>query len=603
MFRNITNICLTAAAAALFTACINDRLDGQSVESADNGRVPIRLTTGVAATRAAGDINGSQFASGEDFMAVVNGVSYTFQTTDASGTTKCTSGFPPYFSDNRDPVTIQAYYPASLTYATTEQTITVSEDQSQDADGTTGYKDSDLMYGVPTTLNDAGKVVYTESAIPIQFTHRLSKIKIVATTNGATIKKVEMTNVKRAVGYTPSTNALADATDVMSGNTPQQTVVMYDDADGTSAATLTCAAIIPPQQMTGDTEFITVTTTRGLVYSLPDNIEFKTGQEYTYNLSISDFAITATVTVNDWDDAENGTDFTPGDKLAYRSKLPIEYVAPYNMKSANEMATDNHVEHSKYFYWGTTSPTPSSIANFINGTGYLGYHLPSTYEWMAILPPGQGKEGKVGDGMNKSAFDVDGYNYTRLYTGMTISGIVGEEAAWGVINNAGTYTYEVHRKFYHQYNYCPETDNVSYAIRFMEDSEGKYGIYTCAYRFTYNATNASIGSNSLTIDVKYIGLDESITLSTISQSSWWSDIEYTVVMPTCGWLNNGADADGSAYSSATARGSTYYWSATPNTVDGSEYGYCARFYPEFIDGNMRSLLSYSYSIRLFHDRW
>lgn len=477
-----------------------------------------------------------------------------------------------------------------------------------DPDGHTFTVETTQLGNVRELLySPAASHSYTTSAINIPLYHQLSRIVVTIirenTSNAissVTIghdsdgNRVPITGTFTKPGSGDNYGSWSVATET-SQSTHWSVITPKEETTGS-----VYSAVVIPTTYTADMRLFNITIgTQTFAYNVPTGGKtFEAGKQYNYTITVGNKGITVTSNITDWTDAadESSTtpDFTHGEGLAVHSRLPIEYVAPYDMKSATEMATDNHVNNSYYFYGGGTSFS-TNLVNFINGTAYPGYHLPSTFEWMSILPPYYGK-----DGNNTSeTFDVDGGNRIRLAKGNGVTAILGEIAGWGVKNNSGAYTYEVYRKFYNQYNW-PAGSNVSYAIRFMENSDGDYGIYTCAYRYTYNDVSSSIGSNSLTIDVKYIGLDETVTISTISNSSWWSSVDFTVTMPACGWLNTEADAAGSSYSGANAKLSTYYWSATPNDIAG--YGYQARFYDEFIDGNGPTPLSYSYSVRLFRDR-
>ena len=291
--------------------------------------------------------------------------------------------------------------------------------------------------------------------------------------------------------------------------------------------------------------------------------------------------------------------------LTLRPKLPIEYVAPYNMKTATAMATANTKAQSGYFCWNTSKAssggvgTPSdwskakaNIQDMIRGTAVAGYHLPSKAEWCSVVAP-----------YYAGSYDssMGGSDNQRITYKRGSSSNLSETVAWGVTNNNGTYTYDVDQVFYNDYN-CPNDaahTYIGYGLRF-KPTASTYGQYTCAYRYEYKSADASVGGGaSLTIQVKYVGTNTSITISTISNESWWTSPDFTVVLPACGYslYTNGSDqAAGWASASHTAHG--FYWSAT--AWDAS-YVRSMYFITSYVAGNNWNLPGYGFSVRLFKD--
>ena len=289
-----------------------------------------------------------------------------------------------------------------------------------------------------------------------------------------------------------------------------------------------------------------------------------------------------------------------------RPKLPIEYIAPYNMQTATTMATDNLKSHSMYFCWNTSKAssggvgTPSdwskakaNIQSMIKDTAVAGYHLPSKAEWCSVVAPYYGSS-------NDS--DMSGGDGVRItykngqHTGLT------ERVAWGVTNNNGTYTYDVDQVFYNDYN-CPNDaahTYIGYGLRF-KPTASTYGQYTCAYRYEYKSADASVGGGaSLTIQVKYVGTNTSITISTISNESWWTSPDFTVVLPACGYspYSNGSD-QAAGWSSATNPAHGYYWSATARDASYVQF---MNFDTSSVYGNHWALPGRGFSVRLFKDK-
>lgn len=561
------------AAALLLSSCSND--EGQEVSQP----VPIRLTTTMSgeSTRAADGINDSNFPYETPITVSVDGSNYNYKTDDdnVSDPMVCQDATPPYFPVSGSSVHIVAYYPSSMTYSTSVQTFTVKHDQSQTTTGTANYKASDLMVGLPKTdfvddespanslIEGTGftrKVKYTTKTIPLEFEHRLAKIRIKCTTNGATVKKVEMTNIQRSIVFNSSDNtfgALSTATDDVDNTA--NTIIMYNDATTGSNTDFYCAAIIPMQSLAVGTAFITITTSSGvpLVYKLPDDLDpsetmhnFESGKQYNFNVNINDYELTVTSTITNWTDAVDGTDFTHGDGLAFipnYMKLPLWYMAEYNMTSATSMAS---TENDGYFYsWSdamslfaasTTSYTTYACAGKkINGESY---HLPVRAEWWSISPGHDSNSSSLwpydnGSGTYKSNYitPVWGYNST------TKAG-VAESSYWKYISST-----EMH------------------AIRFL-------GTEFCS-AWKYVKTG-----NSMII---YATLIDKVENNSSAASTWYASNFSSVTFgdyESLGAVRRTIYARGERPSSGSGNAATawantygYYWSATE--VNGSDaYG-------------------------------
>lgn len=596
-----TNRFWLLAAVLLLFSCAKD-------ETEDGGGqpVPIQLTTvGLGpATRAADGINTGNFPLETPITVAVDGSNYNYKTdaTSVSNPLDCQDAIPPHFPVSGSSVHVVAYYPASVQYDTEAHPFVVAADQSTEA----SYAASDLMIGLPQTTFEDGsgnsliegsgmtrKVKRTSIPVPMEFVHQLSKIKVVVTINGAVVKGVTMKNIMRSIDFNPSTGALTNVAAVATSGLDE--VVMYTNSTGTSA-NFTTTAIIPVQNLASGTGFIDVVvqnspSDKTLTYKLQEAGAFVSGSQYIYNLTVSNDEILCTTSVTNWDDA---TDYTHGDGLAMiRPKLPIEYIAPYNMKSASVMATDNHVYNSAYFYWGSNNTTPSAkMRNFINGTALQGYHLPSIEEWCSIIAP-------YGD-----RIDWEGGIHTDM----------SETVAWGVTNNntnstwsVDNYTYKVNRVFYNDYN-CPDDgthDTTGYGLRFREKDGSSYlnGIYTCGYRYEYKQNDSSVGAASLTVKVKYVGADQGVTIYTISNDSWWETPDFTVVIPACGhkgYTSADYEAGQSTYNSVTSsKLAGVYWSATK--VQDSDNTHQMHFATSGVAGDNSTQPSRSESVRLFRD--
>ena len=649
---------LTAVLMLTSVGCIDDRFDDSS-----QGRVPISLTAtavchgadSAAAARTTRTtstaLQSAQLDNGQTFYAHfpsgTTSLTGTTFTADGSGGTIAT--VIPYFTLSGTSTDVRAYYPSSVTNTTT--TFSVLADQSTDAN----YRSSDLMFAA-TTINKA----FPTSSGVLTFAHKMAKVKINVTTNGVSVTKVQLKGIKRRVPFTPSSGAVGAAETIVG----ETTVTAYS---GSTTTDFSCTALVPEQSVNASDVFVAVTTAGNIrLYKMPSTVTLTAGSEYTYNAvvkaagsisyattsmtrQISQGAFTnaltktgdgtvtytssntsvATVNASTGEvtpvaagsttitaTVADGTNYTYATTTASytltlinRPKLPIEYVAPYNMKTATAMATANTKAQSGYFCWNTSKAssggvgTPSdwskakaNIQAMIKGTAVAGYHLPSKAEWCSVVAPYYA---------GSSDSSMGGSNNQRITYKRGSSSNLSETVAWGVTNNNGTYSYDVNQVFYNDYN-CPNDaahTYIGYGLRFKEKSGSNYvnGQYTCAYRYEYKSADASVGGGaSLTIQVKYVGTNTSITISTISNESWWTSPDFTVVLPACGYspYSNGSDQV-AGWSSASYTASGYYWSATARDASYVQYMY---FSTSLVYGNNWYPPGYGFSVRLFADK-
>lgn len=274
-------------------------------------------TDSIEATRAVDGLNNnSTFLFPADFTVAVDGVNYTY--TAISANTNMTSSSPANYPLDNSHVRIQAFYPSyMMQYAASPQTFTVSQDQCQTSLGGANYRASDLMYGLPkgdfTHLDGSGLVIPTEDAVPLVFEHKMVKIRIDITTNGATVKCVTMKNVRRSIDFNTADatfSNLATAADGFGDN-----VIMYNHATGTNT-NFTCTALIPKQNLAVNTPFIDIVVDAQpsdltMTYSLNDVAIFNPGMQYIFNLSVSmDEVDGLSCEIADWNDAPDDPEFT-----------------------------------------------------------------------------------------------------------------------------------------------------------------------------------------------------------------------------------------------------------------------------------------------------
>ena len=265
-------------AAMLLSGCSAEILDGGS-----QGLVPIELTASVTegsaegGTRAGTALNNSYLPSGTTFTVGFSGNTTlgsnttTYQTTNATGATKCT-GTQPYFTLGGVSTTVHAYYPSKPGSTFSVQTAQNSDDN---------YRSSDLMYATATVTKSG-----LAATGNLQFSHKMAKIIVnVTSVTGEAITKITDVRIiggSRTINVTNTTTCTLGST-LDNPNSTSSYVTMY--TGGTRKAAFTCAALIPPQTING--AFLLVKTDAGDLTCSLTNKTFASGQSYTYSMAIS----------------------------------------------------------------------------------------------------------------------------------------------------------------------------------------------------------------------------------------------------------------------------------------------------------------------------
>lgn len=371
---------LLPLATILLTACTIEVID----ENSDvGGLVPINLTVGVdepeewqhtaAGTRATTLLNNAfavndQIVVGFSGNTTLGSNTTKYQVTNAStGATSLVSGqTQPYFTLDGSSTTAYGYYPSKP-----GSTFSVQADQSGDAN----YKKSDLMYASVNITKSAGS-----GSGKLTFAHKMAKI-IVNITRGdgiSSISAVKIVGGYRTINVTNTTYCTLGTTLTNANSSTNITV----HSGNSTAATLSCAALIPPQTVSGN--FLQIVTDKGTVtYSL-SNKAFATAQSYTFNITINAAAIGTTVAITNW--ANNGsatvnptvtTEVTnaPADVVAVDLGLSVKWA---NMNVGATAVTD----YGTYFAWGETSGYTVVGASDTPASGNVKtYFSWDTYAW------------------------------------------------------------------------------------------------------------------------------------------------------------------------------------------------------------------------------
>lgn len=376
-----------AALAFLMQGCAEDnQTDWQN-------RVPITLKTIMVEgdiTRSENvNIQSTQFDKGETFYAyfpenVLVGsepeVKSTTFTLQEDGST-WTPVIQPYFADGANlTATVHAYYPSTVTEATTS--FTVEKDQSQ----TSGYRNSDLMYAT-TTVTKSG----TTSEGSLAFSHKMAKI-IVHASAGQGVTKIQ--EVRIVGGYrgidiaTPLSCTLGTTLSQPNSDSESNYITMFKSGNNGYAD---CAALIPPQTLDGDKEFLKIVTDAGIaVYKIGKEIE--SANSYMLNLTVSSTSISEATTISNWSNNSGSS-------------------------SAGELVIGDIAD---YTWDGTTAfkPTPTVSYNNVplnSGTDYVLYYLGDN------INPGNPAVLAVGIGNYNGKFGISTYTIKKKPANITLS--------------------------------------------------------------------------------------------------------------------------------------------------------------------------------------
>jgi predicted heme/steroid binding protein len=310
---------LAIAAVALMAGGCNSNDETQS----DEGRVPIRLTASVescltvkASTRGAttAATQDETLLEGQTVKAVITmeGTEYTRNYTVGTGDVLTTDETPElYYPMNGSPVSIYAVHPSY----TSESDFTVAIDQRDDA----LYAASDLCYSKTTSYKKADWNKLT-------FEHLLSKIvvNITNSVNSNAISSVQLNACIRTSLTYPIDNS--DGYTLGPASIPN-TVTLNPGA----------AAIIPPQTISEGTVLIdfTIPDVGFIEYTLPADVTFESGHQYTYNITVSQTGITVTSSINPWGSDDN----SPTDP----ANTYTGSVTPYDRSIPLSSVTSSHI--------------------------------------------------------------------------------------------------------------------------------------------------------------------------------------------------------------------------------------------------------------------
>lgn len=290
-----------AAASVMLAACSSDneeatvaeksaiRLSTQSLTGMTRAAQNLQLTQFDASENVSiflvENVGGTQTPSGTNVTSYSNPLAYTTGTSGA-----LTPAAPQFWPQDGNGLFIFGVYPASAVtsstaYDATGISFSVAANQSTDAN----YKASDLMTGTA-----ANPVVRTTAAVPMTFTHLLTKVDVNLTA-GDGFTAAEMDDaVVSILGTKPTTTF-----DVQSTTVGTASGTAADIVAGTGAAN---SAIIVPQTIAAGASFIKVTVGGGdYIYKMGADTDFDSKKCYTFNITVNKTGLVLTVTtITDW---------------------------------------------------------------------------------------------------------------------------------------------------------------------------------------------------------------------------------------------------------------------------------------------------------------
>ena len=289
-----------AVASVMLTACSSENEEAKVTDSS-----PLRLSTqnitgltraGQSVQLAAFDnnesvsiflvesVSGTATLSGENITSYTQPLAYT---TGASGALNPPT--PQYWPQDGNGLFVYGVYPvgSATAYNATGVSFTVAADQSADAD----YMASDLMTGAASN-----PVARTTSAVPMTFTHLLTKIDVNLITGTGFTDGDLNSAVVSILGTLPTTTF-----DVQSTTVGGASGTATDITAGTGTAT---SAIIVPQTVTNGNNLIQVAIGGGnYYYKLTADVTFAAQTKYTYNLTVNKAGLVLTATtITPWTD-------------------------------------------------------------------------------------------------------------------------------------------------------------------------------------------------------------------------------------------------------------------------------------------------------------
>lgn len=311
-----------AAAAMILAGCSNDEN-----EAIDNWNGEIRLSSGLAVQQVTRSIEtdkqSTQIAEGNHVGFFINEDAVGSPTTTYTQNLKYTAngkggfdGTTVYYPQSGEGVNIYAYAPWKDGLALDDSySFTVKDDQS----GVDAYIASDLLWGQPmrkdgeATYITANPVARTQAAVPVTFTHLLSKIEVTLQVgDGLTVDDFKGATLT-ILNTKPTTNLTLKNGNISTAyGDPTDIIAAYYSQEAAPDA-LTAAAIVVPQTITKGIKFMKLHLATGgdFYYTLPGDesdvdLALESGEIYKYNITVNLTGLTVTSTIKDWEPIGGG---------------------------------------------------------------------------------------------------------------------------------------------------------------------------------------------------------------------------------------------------------------------------------------------------------
>ncbi len=320
------NLAWALLAALSLTAC-------EKEGDTDNGPVELRLTSGVEVqTKATHGLDTKIMEERSVYVWVDNankstdvsaGTSlYNVLLQQGANGTLSNEDHPMYFPQDGNAVNIYACrggshsiiggaYPAGVSYHS------VSSDQRSNTPPS-GYGMSDLLYAKVTNAPR------TTPSVLLTFHHLLSKVEVVLMEGAGDegflggIESVKILNTVISAGFTLGKDKPAYGKNKENENgieittNGDTTTDIQIDADVTPKGvgyTLVNEAIIVPQPLADETEFIQITLKNGgkFTYKLEEETTFESGKKYLYGITANQTDLSVTSEIKDWDNCGGAT--------------------------------------------------------------------------------------------------------------------------------------------------------------------------------------------------------------------------------------------------------------------------------------------------------
>lgn len=301
------------AASTSFTSCSNE--DELGARPSD-GRTPITLTSNIATRTVNTALQEDKIAQGVQVGVFVSPTEAGELIADnaqitSDGDNGFTGTIGNYPTGEGATVGIYAYAPYNSAWTgklSEPQAFTVKTDQTADAD----YLASDLLYGTP----ENNQVAASQTAVPVKFTHKLTKINLAFNTDGSDVElkgaAVSLVNVFTQTTINLSTGDL--------GTSTQQADIAVAKFDGDTDK-FTASAIIVPQTVAANANFVRVQLANGTTYdaNISTNYTFDTGKVYTYTATFTEEGLELKLQSNleGWDDDVEDPSGSTEEKIVY----------------------------------------------------------------------------------------------------------------------------------------------------------------------------------------------------------------------------------------------------------------------------------------------